>query len=112
MGKTLVSENRLDHFICPETNAIYMEGLLLTPGAKDALRNRGVEIVYGKKPESTAPLAGEAPACTCGVCPACVAAADGAFVAEIVTRVKEAFGEKDLATCWKIVEVALAEVRR
>ena len=105
MGKTLVSENRLDHFICPETNAIYMEGLLLTPGAKDALRNRGVEIVYGKKPESTAPLAGEA-----GSSGPDVEVTE--LVAVIVKLLKTDFGVEDPDALRKICEQVLAEIRK
>lgn len=57
MGKTLVSENRVESHICAASNTIYVDGLILTPGAKDYLRNKGTTIVYGPKPEEETPAA-------------------------------------------------------
>ena len=60
MGKTLIRCNGIEQHICRKTNTIYMNGsMLLTSEAKDYLRNKGIAIVYGKKPE--APAAPEAP---------------------------------------------------
>jgi len=50
MAKKLVSEKGVDEFIVDGN--VYMDGsIILTPGAKDVLRNKGVSIVYGAKPE-------------------------------------------------------------
>lgn len=52
MGKKLVGVNCLDEHICQSSKKIYADGsIILTPGAKDELKNRGISIVYGPKPE-------------------------------------------------------------
>ncbi len=52
MGKKLVRANCVDEYICTETGTIYVDGtIILAPGAKDLLRNKGIRIVYGKKPD-------------------------------------------------------------
>jgi hypothetical protein len=51
MGKTLIRCNCIEQHICQENNAIYMNNtMILTSEAKDYLRNKGIAIVYGKKP--------------------------------------------------------------
>lgn len=50
MGKKLVNEKGVEAHIVG--GSFYMDGsVILTPGAKDVLRNKGVTIVYGAKPE-------------------------------------------------------------
>ncbi|WP_300671295.1 hypothetical protein [Desulfoluna sp.] len=50
MAKKLVSEKDVETLVCGGN--FYMDGsIILTPGAKDFLRNKGVTIVYGAKPE-------------------------------------------------------------
>ncbi len=52
MGKKLVRANCVDEYICTETGSIYVDGtIILAPGAMDLLRNKGVRIVYGNKPD-------------------------------------------------------------
>lgn len=54
MAKKLVSEKTVETFITGDT--FYMDGsIILTPSAKDVLRNKGVAIVYGPKPEAGDP---------------------------------------------------------
>lgn len=51
MAKRLVSEKGVEEIIVDGT--VYMDGsMILTPGAKDVLRNKGVTIVYGPRPET------------------------------------------------------------
>jgi len=52
MAKKLVSEKGVDEIIV--NGSVYMDGsIILTPGAKDVLRNKGVAIVYGPRPETS-----------------------------------------------------------
>ncbi len=63
MGKTLIRCNCIEQHICQENNSIYMNNsMILTSEAKDYLRNKGITIVYGEKPEAQA--ASAAPATT------------------------------------------------
>lgn len=48
MAKQLVTVDNLDEFICGSDGKFYMDGTrIITPGAKDALAERHIEIVYG-----------------------------------------------------------------
>ena len=52
MGKTLIRTETVKQHICREDNAVYLnKSILLTCGAKDYIRNQGISIVYGEKPE-------------------------------------------------------------
>ncbi len=52
MGQKLVGASCVDEYICIETGCIYVDGsIILAPGAKDILRNKGIRIVYGPKPD-------------------------------------------------------------
>ncbi len=56
MGKILVGCDRVEQHICKDENTIYLNrSMILTCGAKDYLRNKGVAIVYGEQPETPAP---------------------------------------------------------
>lgn len=70
MGKKLVGVESLEGYICQSSNKLYMDGsILLTPGAKDELKNRGISIEYGPKPEQVPePAPEEAPCCDTTVC--------------------------------------------
>jgi len=51
MGKKLIGCNCLDQYICREEMRVYLDSsLILSPGAKDELHRRGVEIVYSARP--------------------------------------------------------------
>ncbi|MCP4115696.1 MAG: hypothetical protein GY737_09875 [Desulfobacteraceae bacterium] len=63
MKKTLIGSSRIDEFIKEGEKTLYMDKtMILTPGAKDILRDRGVVIEYGPRPvaetetEETAPV--------------------------------------------------------
>ncbi len=61
MKKTLIGSSRVDEFIKEGEKTLYMDKtMILTSGAKDTLRDRGVAIVYGPRPvaetEETAPV--------------------------------------------------------
>jgi len=59
MKKTLIGSSRVDEFVKEGEKTLYMDStMILTPGAKDILRNRGVVIAYGPRPaaEETAPV--------------------------------------------------------
>lgn len=50
MAKKLVSEKGVEALVVDGT--FYMDGtMILTPGAKDVLRSKGVTIAYGPRPE-------------------------------------------------------------
>ena len=51
MKKTLIGSSRIDEFIKEGEKTLYMDKtMILTPGAKDILRNRGVAIEFGPRP--------------------------------------------------------------
>ncbi len=51
MKKTLIGSSRVDEFIKGGEKTLYMDStMILTPGAKDILRNKGVAIEYGPRP--------------------------------------------------------------
>lgn len=53
MKKTLVEASNLDAHICQETKSVYVDGsIILTAGAKDELRKRGIDLVYGPNPKA------------------------------------------------------------
>jgi ethanolamine utilization cobalamin adenosyltransferase len=63
MKKTLIGSSRVDEFIKEGEKTLYMDKtMILTSGAKDILRKRGVAIEYGPRPvaetetEKTAPV--------------------------------------------------------
>ena len=58
MGKKLVSEKGVEELVVDGN--FYMDGVILTPGAKDVLRNKGVTIVYGPRPETSETESGDA----------------------------------------------------
>ncbi|MCG8499762.1 MAG: hypothetical protein MJB12_05070 [Firmicutes bacterium] len=53
MGKKLITKNNYNGFVSQENNKLYVSGsMILSPGVKDILREKGIGIVYGEKPES------------------------------------------------------------
>ncbi len=51
MAKQLVERGNIAQFINPGETTFYVDqNLLLTPGAKDYLREKGIELVYGERP--------------------------------------------------------------
>ncbi len=49
MKKQLIGAHNIDDFINPDTSSLCVDaGMILSPGAKDILRNKGVTIVYGE----------------------------------------------------------------
>ncbi|MBI9091272.1 MAG: hypothetical protein JEZ12_18830 [Desulfobacterium sp.] len=51
MKKTLIGSSRVDEFIKEGEKTLYMDKtMILTPGAKDILRNKGVAIEFGPRP--------------------------------------------------------------
>ncbi|WP_129599623.1 hypothetical protein [Anaerophilus nitritogenes] len=50
MGKILVTKNNINQYICE--NKIYLDKeMILSPGAKDILRDKNIMIVYEQKDE-------------------------------------------------------------
>ncbi|MCD6581991.1 MAG: hypothetical protein J7K90_09340 [Desulfuromusa sp.] len=54
MGKQLVSRDNVAQFISHEEKKLYAGQIILTPGAKDYLRENGIAVVYGAQPEKKA----------------------------------------------------------
>lgn len=53
MGKKLIGCHCVDQYICRDEKKIYIgKNMILTPGVKDYLRNKGIALVYGKAPEN------------------------------------------------------------
>lgn len=66
MGKKLVAVDNLESWICRESGKIHVDkSMILTPGAKDELSRRGIEIVYVSG--NCAPTACR-PGCACDAC--------------------------------------------
>ena len=67
MKKELISKDNLDSFICKDDKKLYLgSDKLLTPGAKDELARRHIEIVYGEAPDSSMPVDQGGCRCGCG----------------------------------------------
>ncbi|SMF29755.1 hypothetical protein [Desulfovibrio gilichinskyi] len=85
MKKILVEVGNLESFICQDSAKIYVDNsMILTPGAKDELSKRKIEIVRGSKPDTT-------------VCEAAEHGTEGfeRFVLTIAVMLKEQFGIND-----------------
>lgn len=56
MAKQLIESANVDEFICHEEKKFYLDlsRMVLTPGAKDLLRRKNIEIVYCEVQESPA----------------------------------------------------------
>ncbi len=55
MAKQLVQRDNIAQFINPGETTFYVDQtLLLTPGAKDYLREKGIALVYGERPAAAA----------------------------------------------------------
>ncbi len=53
MGKTFISADNVEAFICKADQAFYVDkGMVLTPGAKDRLKTMGISMIYGPRPEA------------------------------------------------------------
>lgn len=66
MAKQLVTVNNLDEFICRGDGKFYMDGTrIITAGAKDALAERHIEIVYGLGCGHAGSSCSEASGCSC-----------------------------------------------
>lgn len=63
MAKQLVERGNIAQFINPGETTFYVDQtLLLTPGAKDYLREKGIALVYGERPATVAqPATASAP---------------------------------------------------
>ena len=60
MAKQLVERGNITQFINPGETTFYVDQtLLLTPGAKDYLREKGIALVYGERPGVAAQPAGD-----------------------------------------------------
>ena len=58
MGKILIGPKNVDQHVCRETNTLYLDNsMILTCGAKDFIRSRGIAISYGKRPDAGEPEA-------------------------------------------------------
>lgn len=51
MKKTLITVDNVQDFICQVEKRIYVDGMILTPGAKDELHKRGIDIIFSSCPE-------------------------------------------------------------
>jgi len=63
MAKQLVERDTIAQFINPGETTFYVDQtLLLTPGAKDYLREKGIALVYGERPTvASQPVAASTP---------------------------------------------------
>lgn len=54
MKKTLITKDNLDDFTCRVSSRIYIDprAMLLTPGAKDKLAQKGFSVMYGPCPDA------------------------------------------------------------
>ncbi|MEA1967679.1 MAG: hypothetical protein U9N77_05625 [Thermodesulfobacteriota bacterium] len=53
MKKIFVGCDKVEEYICQDEKKIYLDGtLLLSSGARDYLREKGIALIYGKKSET------------------------------------------------------------
>lgn len=75
MGKQLIGVHNIDAHVRSDSKTIHIDkDMILSPGAKDILRNRGIAITYGPRPpvfpkEENSKISGSAGAATAGDCP-------------------------------------------
>jgi len=118
MGKKLVGANCVEEYICQASGKLYADGtIILAPGAKDYLRDKGIAIVYGPKPEvvEDAPVA-EVPSAT-GAQDAEVASADDAnLIVKVVLMLKNEFGITDpeqlITLSSKVVTIVKEKIKK
>ncbi|PKM55498.1 MAG: hypothetical protein CVV00_03795 [Firmicutes bacterium HGW-Firmicutes-5] len=52
MGKVLLTKNNIEGYISQSQSKIYVDkNMILTSGAQDIIRNRGISIIYDKSRE-------------------------------------------------------------
>ncbi|PKM57567.1 MAG: hypothetical protein CVU98_05460 [Firmicutes bacterium HGW-Firmicutes-3] len=52
MGKVLLTKNNIEEYISKSQSKIYVDkNMILTSGAQDIIRNRGISIIYDKSRE-------------------------------------------------------------
>jgi len=52
MGKVLLTKNNIEAYISKNQSKIYLDkSMILTSGAQDIIRNRGISIIYDKSRE-------------------------------------------------------------
>ena len=103
--KTLITKQNIDSRISPVDHRFHADGdIIITAGARDELRSRGIRIVYSPMP-SEAPAAA-APAASCRSADKLERA-----VASISTLLRSRFGIEDPETIRGIIENAIRAVR-
>lgn len=51
MAKVLLTNKNIENYIAEDKKHIYIsKDIIVTPGAKDLIRNRGISMIYGEKP--------------------------------------------------------------
>lgn len=61
MGKKLVGRDNVEQYICQEGKIISVDQtMILSPGAKDYLREKGISVVYGGQRKTATKLARKA----------------------------------------------------
>ena len=55
MGKVLLTKNNIDAYISKNQSKLYVDkNMILTSGARDVIRNKGISIIYDKSREEEA----------------------------------------------------------
>ncbi|MDF1617488.1 hypothetical protein [Petrocella sp. FN5] len=55
MGKVLLTKNNIDAYISKNQSKLYVDkNMILTSGAQDVIRNKGISIIYDKSREAEA----------------------------------------------------------
>jgi hypothetical protein len=68
MAKQLVRRDNIEEFICQAERKLYLDrNMILTPGAKDYLHEKGICLVYGARPAGAAKNTGPVAAATPGL---------------------------------------------
>lgn len=61
MGKKLVGRDNVEQYICHEEKIITVDqAMILSPGAKDYLREKGISVVYAGQKQTASKLAQKA----------------------------------------------------
>lgn len=104
ISKRLITKNNYESFLSQDKTALYLESdMILTPGAKDALRNLAVTIKYGKEPENSCPVKDSGATEQTGT-------DEAETVKQIVRLLKDDFKIEDASTMTEILKRVLEKL--
>ena len=116
MKKKLVEASNVESYICENGSKIYIDNtMVLTPGARDVLSGRRVEIIYGARAGAENTLSAALKNCASGNAFSAVAGNGNGdyekFVLNIGVMLKESYGITDPAELKRYTEKAIKIIK-